>query len=117
MLKKKTIKAVVFNTPIIHTSQKSVIKWGNIRPVRRRVVKLTKLSEAESKEKHGVWDPVPELTITSPESTLSPSQGLWVWPSILERLKLEGGKVLGFKHMFLLCESGGTGVSCTHHSL
>jgi hypothetical protein len=24
------------------------------------------LPEAESKEKHGVWDPVPELTITSP---------------------------------------------------
>ncbi len=54
-------------------------------------------SEAESKEKHGVWDPVPELTITSPyvhsntltmgnpmpefdlsptpESTLSPQSG------------------------------------------
>jgi hypothetical protein len=55
MLKKKTIKVVVFNTPIIHTNQTSVIKWRNIRPVRRRVVKLTKLSEAESKEKHGVW--------------------------------------------------------------
>jgi hypothetical protein len=54
--------------------------------------------EAESKEKHGVWDPMPELTIFSPyvhtrvdsntfimgnpmpESTLSPSQGLWIWP-------------------------------------
>jgi hypothetical protein len=53
-------------------------------------------SEAEPKEKHGVWDPMPELTITSPyvhsrvdsstytmvnpmpESTLSPSQGLWI---------------------------------------
>jgi hypothetical protein len=23
-------------------------------------------SDAESKEKHGVWDPMPELTITSP---------------------------------------------------
>jgi hypothetical protein len=23
-------------------------------------------SEAESKEKHGIWDPMPELTITSP---------------------------------------------------
>jgi hypothetical protein len=23
-------------------------------------------TEAESKEKHGVWDPMPELTITSP---------------------------------------------------
>jgi hypothetical protein len=63
-------------------------------------------SEAESKEKHGVWDPLPELTITSPyvhsrvdsntftmgnpmsKSTLtlcqslllSPSQRLWIWP-------------------------------------
>ncbi len=64
-------------------------------------------TEAESKEKHGVWDPMPELTITSPyvhsrvdsntftmvnqpyarvdlnptaESTLSPSQGLRIWP-------------------------------------
>jgi hypothetical protein len=63
--------------------------------------------EAESKEKHGVWYPIPELTITSPyvhssvdsnkftmgnpmpeltltlcnaESTLSPSQGLRIWP-------------------------------------
>jgi hypothetical protein len=65
--------------------------------------------EAESKEKHGVWDPMPELTITSSyvhsgvvsstftmhghgqpyarvdlnpmlESTLSPSQELWIWP-------------------------------------
>jgi hypothetical protein len=50
-----------------------------------------KHSEAESKEKHGVWDPVPELTVTSPyiqvrvnvivdlnpmpESTLSPQPG------------------------------------------
>ncbi len=25
-------------------------------------------SEAESKEKHGVWDPMPELTITSPSA-------------------------------------------------
>jgi hypothetical protein len=65
-------------------------------------------TEAESKEKHVVWDPMPELTITSPyvhsrvdsntfsmsigqpyakvdlnplaEWTLSPSQGLWIWP-------------------------------------
>ncbi len=64
-------------------------------------------SEAESKEKHCVWDPMPELTITSPyvqsrvnsntftisnpmplwvdlnpmpESTLYPSKGLWIWP-------------------------------------
>ncbi len=80
-------------------------------------------SDAESKEKHGVWDLMPELTITSPqvysridsntfvyflgglecvghsfayvahlpgalgipmpESTLSPSQGLWIWPLVL----------------------------------
>jgi hypothetical protein len=54
-------------------------------------------TEAESKGKHGVRDPMPELTITSPyvhsrvdcntftignqpESTLSPSQRLWIWP-------------------------------------
>jgi hypothetical protein len=54
--------------------------------------------EAESKDKHDVWDPMMELTISSPyvnsrvdsntftmgnpmpESTLSPSQGLWIWP-------------------------------------
>jgi hypothetical protein len=63
-------------------------------------------SEAESNEKHGVWDPMLELTITSsfvhsrvysntftmgnpiPESTLkstlSPSQGLWIWPQMKE---------------------------------
>jgi hypothetical protein len=62
-------------------------------------------TEAESKEKHGVWEPMPELTtynltlcphhsrlqhiyhgqpcarvdlIPLPESTLSPSQGLWI---------------------------------------
>ncbi len=53
--------------------------------------------EAEPKE-HGVWDPMPELTIyphqvgsrvdyntftagnPMPESTLSPSQGLRIWP-------------------------------------
>jgi hypothetical protein len=67
-----------------------------------------KSTEAESKEKHGVWDPMPELTITSPyvnsrvdsntftmgigqpyarvdfdpmpKLTLFPSQGLWIWP-------------------------------------
>jgi hypothetical protein len=27
--------------------------------------KIEGRSEAESKEKHGVWDPIPELTITS----------------------------------------------------
>jgi hypothetical protein len=59
-------------------------------------------AEAEFKEKHGVWDPVSELSITSPyvhsrvesntftsarvdlnpmpESTLSPCQQLWIWP-------------------------------------
>ncbi len=53
--------------------------------------------EAEYKEKHDEWDPIPELTITSPhvqssvdsntftmgnpmpESILSPSQVLWIW--------------------------------------
>jgi hypothetical protein len=53
--------------------------------------------EAGSKGKHGVWDPIPELTKTSPyvpsredfntfimgnhmpKSTLSPSQGLRIW--------------------------------------
>ncbi len=57
-------------------------------------------TEAESKEKHGVWDPMLEMTIIShhvhsrvdsnkfttgnptPESTLFPSQGLWIWPQI-----------------------------------
>ncbi len=62
--------------------------------------------EVESKEKHGVWGPMPESTITSPyvhtlvdfntftmgnpmpestltlESTLSPSHGLWIWPLV-----------------------------------
>jgi hypothetical protein len=60
--------------------------------------------EAESKEKHGAWDPLPELTITlpyvhsrvdsntftmgnpMPESTLSSSQGLWIWPLNIETL-------------------------------
>jgi hypothetical protein len=63
-------------------------------------------TETVFKKKHGVWDPMPELTITSPyvdlqsrlqhmyqgqpygrvdidpmsESTLSPSQGLRIWP-------------------------------------
>jgi hypothetical protein len=56
-------------------------------------------TKAESQEKHGVWDPMPELTITTspyvhsrvdsntftmgnpmPGSTLSPSQGLRIWP-------------------------------------
>ncbi len=52
-------------------------------------------TESESKEKYGVWDPMPEVTIISPyvdarvdsdtftmgnpmpESTLNPSQGTW----------------------------------------
>ena len=53
--------------------------------------------ETVFKEKHGVWDPMPEFTITSPyvdsrvpctlgtpmpESTLSHSQGLIIWPQI-----------------------------------
>jgi hypothetical protein len=60
-------------------------------------------TEAESKEKHGVWETIPELTITSPYvdsrvdsihlpwATLCqsipltrvdfiPGQGLWIWP-------------------------------------
>ncbi len=65
-----------------------------------KTIATTSVSEAESKEKHGVWDPMPELTITSPyvqsrlqhiyrlqpyarvylnpmpESTLFPSHGL-----------------------------------------
>jgi hypothetical protein len=60
--------------------------------------------EAESKEKHGEWDLLPELIITTPyvhsrvnsttfgqpnarvdlnpmpESTIYPSQGLMIWP-------------------------------------
>jgi hypothetical protein len=31
-----------------------------------RALNLTTCREAESKEKHGVWDPMPELTITLP---------------------------------------------------
>jgi hypothetical protein len=27
---------------------------------------IKRLPEAQSEEKHGVWDPMPELTITSP---------------------------------------------------
>jgi hypothetical protein len=34
----------------------------------RRVLVHTN-TEAESKEKHGVWDPMPELTMSTPEST------------------------------------------------
>jgi hypothetical protein len=71
-------------------------------------------SEAESKEKHGVWDPMPGLTITSPyvhsrvdsstftmdnpmpeltltlcqKSTLSPTQGLGIWP-LLTRFNMK----------------------------
>ncbi len=59
---------------------------------------LRRYTEAESKEKHGVWDSMPELTITSPSvlskgdtNTLTwatlcqgrlypPSQGLRIWP-------------------------------------
>jgi hypothetical protein len=52
-------------------------------------------TEAESKEKHGVLDPIPESTLTHlpcdnpiPESTITlcqsrlypPSQRLWIWP-------------------------------------
>ena len=63
--------------------------------------------EAESKEKHGVCNPKPELTITSPyvnsrvdsnrftmgipmpESTLSPSHGLCIWPQLHIRFHLQ----------------------------
>jgi hypothetical protein len=59
-------------------------------------------TEVESKEKHGICAPMQELTITSPyvhsrvdtntftmgnpmpESTLSPSQGLCIWPFEVE---------------------------------
>ena len=70
---------------------------------------VNKYTEAEFKEKHGVWDPMPELTITSPyvhsrvdsntftmgnpmlESSLTlcqsrlypPSQRLWMWSLVL----------------------------------
>ncbi len=46
-------------------------------------------TEAESKEKHGVWDPTPDVESRTfimgnpmPESTLSPSLGLRIWPLI-----------------------------------
>ncbi len=70
------------------------------------------MPEAESKEQHGVWDPVPGLTTTSPyvnsrentntfttgnpmpESTLSLSQGLWI-------LSLTTCKVPFFEYPFL----------------
>ncbi len=58
----------------------------------KRIIQYT--CEAESKGKHGVWDPMPGLTVTSPyadsntcnmgnpmpESSLSPSQGIRIWP-------------------------------------
>ncbi len=73
-----------------------VYSQGPYRGIRLQIWLLA--SEAESKEKHGAWDPMPELTITSPyvysrvdsntftmgnpmpESTLSPSLGLWILP-------------------------------------
>ncbi len=80
------------------------------------IKKSQKRLEAESKEKHGVWDPT--LTITSPyvhsrvdsntfsmanpimpESTLSPSQGLWIWPlGLLQRR--EGGQGINVAKQF-----------------
>jgi hypothetical protein len=66
--------------------------------VGRAAANFAMCSVAESKEKHGVWDPMPELATNSPyvhskvdsstltmgnpmsESTLSTSQGLWIWP-------------------------------------
>jgi hypothetical protein len=41
--------------PYIHESR--LLLLGNLH--------LTSYTEGESKEKHGVWDPMPELTITS----------------------------------------------------
>jgi hypothetical protein len=40
-------------------------------------------TEAESKEKHGVWDPMPELTITSPyvDSSNTCTIGNPIWQS------------------------------------
>jgi hypothetical protein len=35
------------------------------------------MTEAESKEKHGVWDPLPELTITSPYALQSRLQHIY----------------------------------------
>jgi hypothetical protein len=59
------------------------------------------ITEAESKEKHGVWDPMPELTLTSAyvdsktmgmgnpmlESTLFSSQGLGTSPQSNEHFR------------------------------
>jgi hypothetical protein len=72
-------------------------RWGDTHtPIRHEKIFAP---VAESKEKNGVWEePMPELTLTSPyvhtrvdsniftmgnsmpESTLSPSDGLWIWP-------------------------------------
>ncbi len=87
----------------------SFISYAYFHPLNRNTT-----PEAESKEKHGVWDSMPELTITSsyvdsmsrllqhvyhgqlyaivdlnpvPESTLSSSQGLWIWPLIIKAEK------------------------------
>ncbi len=73
------------------------------------------LARDRIKEKYGVWDPMPELTLTSsyvhsrvnsntftmsnptvyarvdrypmPELTFSPSQGIWIWPEIATTAK------------------------------
>jgi hypothetical protein len=58
------------------------------------MVHFAEKSIAESKEKHGVWNPMPELTITSPYVhsitsnmgqpyaivDLSRGQGIRIWP-------------------------------------
>jgi hypothetical protein len=82
-------------------------------------------------KKHGVWDPMPELNITSPyvcplqsrlqhiyhgqpfarvdlnpmpESNLSRSQGLWIWPlkTIFSILFLKNNYVFFVCHSFLI---------------
>ncbi len=40
--------------------QKSCCTWSGVLCI------STRIPEAESKEKHGIWDPVPKLSITSP---------------------------------------------------
>jgi hypothetical protein len=90
--------------PVILQEPKIKIRQGKKQPLARLCItddKKDNQSEAESKEKQRVWDPRPELTITSTyvdsytctmdnhdrvglnhmsESTLSPSQGLRIWP-------------------------------------
>jgi hypothetical protein len=84
--------------------------------MRQYILYLLKITEAESIEKHGLWDPMPELTITSPyvhsrldsntftmggqssaRVDLSPSKGLRIWPPERKRrreLKWDSGQVI-----------------------